>query len=120
MVEDDDGVRAYTVDVVKELGYRVLQARDGLAAIELLQNDENGAIDLLFTDVVLPGGVNGQQLAQQARQLRPKLKVLFATGYARDAIVHDGKLDPGVQLINKPFSYNDLAAKLRRVIDTEG
>ena len=75
-------------------------------------------IELLFTDVGLPGGMNGRQLADAARKLRPDLKVLFTTGYARNAIVHHGRLDPGVQLITKPFTYAALAAKLGDMLDT--
>jgi CheY-like chemotaxis protein len=74
-------------------------------------------VDLLFTDVVLPGGMTGAQVAARARELHPALKVLFTTGYARNAIVHQGRLDKGVQLITKPFSFNDLAAKMRNVLD---
>jgi hypothetical protein len=68
---------------------------------------------------VLPGGLNGQQLAQRAIEMHPHLRVLFATGYARDAIVHDGRVDPGVQLITKPFIYSELASRLRTVLDGE-
>ncbi len=117
VVEDDDSVRAYTVDLLQELGYRVHQARDGHSALKVLNDSSIGHIDLLFSDVVLPGGLNGQQLANAALKLRPDLKVLFATGYARDVIVHDGRLDPGVQLIGKPFGYEDLALKLRHVLE---
>src|SRR6185503_15016850 len=73
-------------------------------------------IRLLFTDVGLPGGMNGRQLADAARQLRPDLRVLFTTGYARNAIVHDGRLDPGVSLITKPFTYAGLAAKIAEML----
>lgn len=117
VVEDDPDVRAFTVETVRELGYDVLEARDGISALSLLRQTPVGDIDLLFSDVVLPGGMNGQQLAQQAVVLHPSLKVLFATGYARDVIVHHGRLDPGVQLITKPFAYDDLAARLRSVLD---
>ena len=75
-------------------------------------------IRLLFTDVGLPGGMNGRELAEAARALRPRLNVLFTTGYARNAIVHGGRLDPGVQLITKPFTYQNLATKVRDVLDT--
>jgi signal transduction histidine kinase len=119
IVEDDPDVRGYTVDTIRELGYEVLEARDGPSALKVLQSTANGAIDLLFTDVVLPGGLNGQQLAQRAVEVHPHLKVLFATGYARDAIVHDGRLDPGVHLITKPFVYSELASRLRVVLDGE-
>ncbi|HEY0682542.1 MAG TPA: response regulator [Steroidobacter sp.] len=117
VVEDDPDVRAFTVETVRELGYDVLEARDGVNALNLLRQTPAGNIDLLFSDVVLPGGMNGQQLAQQAVLLHPRLKVLFATGYARDVIVHHGRLDPGVQLITKPFAFDDLAARIRSVLD---
>jgi CheY-like chemotaxis protein len=117
VVEDDADVRAFTVETVRELGYDVLEARDGINALSVLRQTPVGDIDLLFSDVVLPGGMDGQQLAQQAVVLHPSLKVLFATGYARDVIVHHGRLDPGVQLITKPFAYDDLAARIRSVLD---
>jgi CheY-like chemotaxis protein len=114
--EDDDDVRAYSVEVLRELGYRVLEAHDGPSALRLLERQE-GRVDLLFTDVVLPSGMMGNQLAEQARAVRPGLKVLFTTGYARNAIVHHGRLDAGVELITKPFSYADLAARIRDLLD---
>ncbi|MBS7539582.1 PAS domain S-box protein [Ancylobacter lacus] len=113
--EDDAGVRSYSLEVLRELGYRVLEAEDGAAALRLL--DRTGRIDLLFTDVVLPGGMTGADLAERARKMRPGLKVLFTTGYARNAIVHHGRLDPGVELITKPFGYADLAARVRDLLD---
>ena len=76
-------------------------------------------IDLLFTDVVMPD-VNGRELADRARTMRPDLKVLYTTGYTKDAIVHDGTLDPGVDLLPKPFTVDQLARKVRQVIDREG
>jgi DNA-binding response OmpR family regulator len=79
--------------------------------------EANPEIRLLFTDIGLAGGMNGRQLADEARRQRPDLKVLFTTGYARNAIIHDGRLDPGVDLITKPFSQGALAAKLRDIID---
>jgi PAS domain S-box-containing protein len=115
VVEDDDSVRTYSVDALRDLGYRVIEAPDGPSALRLLET--NTSVDLLFTDVVLPGGMTGAQVAAQARELRPGLKVLFTTGYARNAIFHHGRLDKGVQLITKPFSFNDLAAKVRDVLD---
>lgn len=117
VVEDDPDVRAFTVETVRELGYDVLEARDGINALSVLRQTPVGDIDLLFSDVVLPGGMNGQQLAQQAVVLHPQLKVLFATGYARDVIVHHGRLDPGVELITKPFAFHDLATRIRSVLD---
>ena len=95
---------------------RVLEAPTRSVGLQLLERHPE--IQLLFTDVGLPGGMNGRQLADAARQLRPDLKVLFTTGYARNAIVHDGRLDPGVELITKPFTYSALAAKLGDMLDT--
>jgi signal transduction histidine kinase/ActR/RegA family two-component response regulator len=115
VVEDDDNVRAYSVETLRELGYRVIEAQDGPSALHLLERQTR--IDLLFTDVVLPGGMTGAQVAARARELYPTLKVLFTTGYARNAIFHHGRLDKGVQLITKPFSFSDLAAKVRDVLD---
>jgi CheY-like chemotaxis protein len=115
VVEDDDDVRAYSVDSLRELGYRVVEAHDGPAALRLL--DREPRVDLLFTDVVLAGGMTGAQVAAQAKAIRPSLKVLFTTGYARNAIIHHRRLDKGVHLIVKPFSFNDLAAKVRDVLD---
>jgi PAS domain S-box-containing protein len=115
VVEDDDALRAYTTECMRELGYRVLEAASGVAALEILSNDND--IDLLFTDVVMPGGINGRQLADEACR-RLKLKVLFTTGYTRNAIVHHGRLDPGIHLISKPFSFHELATRIRARLDT--
>jgi PAS domain S-box-containing protein len=115
VVEDEEDVRAFVVETLQDLGYRVLDAPDGRAGLQLL--DANSEISLLFTDVVLPGGMTGRQLADEAVRRRPALKVLFTSGYARNAIVHHGRLDSGVQLITKPFAVVDLAAKIRQVLD---
>jgi len=115
VVEDDPNVRTYSVEALRDLGYRVIEAPDGPLAIRLLGTDTR--VDLLFTDVVLPGGMTGAQVAAQGRELRPDLKVLFTTGYARNAIFHHGRLDKGVQLITKPFTFADLAAKVRDLLD---
>jgi PAS domain S-box-containing protein len=115
VVEDDEALRSYTVETLTELGYRVLAATNGAAAIDIL--DSGADIDLLFTDVVMPGGVNGRQLADEAVRRRPGLKVLFTTGYTRNAIVHHGRLDPGVEMIGKPFSSDELTRKVRAVLD---
>ena len=115
VVEDDEAVRALSVEMLQRLGYRVLQASDGTAALQWLAARPD--ICLLFTDVGLPGPYNGRQLADEARQNNPGLKVLFTTGYARNAIVHNGRLDPGVELIVKPFSYAALAAKLKAILE---
>jgi CheY-like chemotaxis protein len=115
VLEDDDDVRAYSVEILRELGYRVIEAHDGPSALRLLERQTR--VDLLFSDVVLPGGMTGAQVAEEARRLRPELKVLFTTGYARNAIIHQGRLDKGVKLITKPFSSGDLAIKVRDILD---
>jgi signal transduction histidine kinase/DNA-binding response OmpR family regulator len=114
VVEDNDDVRAYSVQILEELGYTVIQAADADHALPILAGD--AAIDLLFTDVVLPGR-SGRAIADQARTLRPGLKVLFTTGYSRNAIVHHGRLDAGVQLITKPFTFDQLAVRVRDILD---
>lgn len=106
VVEDDADVRTFSRETLLELGYRVLEAEDGPTALHILDKDRD--IRVLFTDIGLPGGMNGRQLADEARARRPDLKVLFTSGYARNAIVHDGRLDPGVELITKPFSQQVL------------
>jgi signal transduction histidine kinase/ActR/RegA family two-component response regulator len=117
VVEDDEALRTYTKDILCELGYRVLEAPAATEALEILESDNK--IDLLFSDVVMPGNINGAQLAQEAIRRRPELKVLFMTGYTRNAIVHHGRLDPGVHLVGKPFSFDELAAKVRMRLDTK-
>jgi PAS domain S-box-containing protein len=116
VVEDDDALREHAVQILKELGYRVFEASSGASALAALERETR--VDLLLSDVVMPGGVNGRQLADRAVRLRPGLKVLFMTGYTRNAIVHHGRLDAGVQLIGKPFSFEELAAKVRERLDT--
>lgn len=115
VLEDDDEVRTYSVESLRELGYRVLEAHDGPSALRLLERQQR--VDMLFTDVVLPGGLTGAQVASEARALRPDLRVLFTTGYARNAIIHHGRLDRGVELLTKPFTFAELAAKVRDVLD---
>jgi PAS domain S-box-containing protein len=115
VVEDEPDVRNYSCETLRELGYTVFVAADGEQGLRLLA--EHPEIELLFTDVGLPGPYNGRQLADEAQRRRPGLRVLFTTGYARNAIVHDGRLDPGVQLLPKPFTYGALASKLRGMLD---
>ncbi|SNB67645.1 PAS domain S-box-containing protein [Arboricoccus pini] len=115
VVEDDEDVRNYSTELLGELGYRCLVAANSQAALAILRNDVE--VTLLFTDMGLPGGLNGRELAQAARRLRPGLKVLFTSGYATQAIVHGDRLDPGVELISKPFTYQALAAHIRGVLD---
>jgi signal transduction histidine kinase len=114
VVEDEDQVRRMSLDALDELGYEVLQAADGEQALELVRNRPD--IRLLFTDVVMPG-INGRELADQARQLRPDLPVLFTTGYTRNAVVHNGVVDSDVFFIPKPFTVEQLGHKLRAVLD---
>ena len=116
VVEDDPDVRAYSVETLSDLGYRVIEACDGPSAISALKADR---VDLIFTDVVLPGGATGAEIVSQAKSLQPQVKALFTTGYARNAIVHHGRLDQGVHLITKPFTYDELAAKVRDVLDRD-
>ena len=108
-------MRAYTVNVLRDLGYRVLEAHDGVSALRLLERQES-PIDLLFTDVVMPG-MSGRELADEVRRLQPDLRVLYTSGYTRNAIVHGGRLDPGVELIAKPFNADALAQKIRDMLD---
>jgi signal transduction histidine kinase len=115
VVEDDEPLRTYTVEVLKDLGYRVFDARNAATALEILRREQ--AVDLLFTDVVIPGGMNGRQLAEEAVRRKAGLKVLFTTGYTRNAIIHHGRLDAGVDLLSKPFSPSDLASRIRSVLD---
>ncbi|HEY3908264.1 MAG TPA: ATP-binding protein [Stellaceae bacterium] len=115
VVEDNDEVRANHIRCLRELGYQVIAARDGAEALRRLE--EQPAVRLLFTDIVLPGGVNGRQLADAARLLRPSLEVLFTTGYAHDEIMRDGRVDSSIALIPKPFTHSVLAAKVREALD---
>ncbi len=115
LVEDDALVRSHAAGQLAALGYRVLQAGDGPSALRLLQDPVH--IDLLFTDIVMPGGLNGRELADAAIVLRPSLRVLFASGYSQDAVVHHGRLDAGVQLLAKPYRRAELVAKVRNALD---
>jgi PAS domain S-box-containing protein len=115
VVEDDDEVRAFSAEVLRELGYNVLEAGDGAAALRVLEQQKTD-VDLLFTDVVMPG-MSGRELSDEARKLRPALKVLFTSGYTRNAIVHGGRLDPGVELLPKPFTSRLLAERVRELLD---
>ena len=113
VVEDNEALRIYTTEILHELGYNVLAARDAMGALRVL---ESNSVDLLFTDVVMPG-MNGRELADEAVRRMPGLKVLFTTGYTRNAIVHHGRLDVGVDLIGKPYTFSELSVKVRAVLD---
>ena len=114
VVEDDERVRALSVEALKELGYSVVEASGPAQALRML--DEGQEATLLFTDVVMPD-MSGRELADRAREKRPGLRVLYTTGYTRNAIVHNGMLDPGTSLLTKPFSFEELAAKVRKILD---
>jgi len=113
IVEDDPAVRVLISAVLKELGYAFVEASDANTALPIIESDQR--IDLMISDVGLPG-MNGRQLAEIGRQIRPELKVLFITGYAEHAAVRGGFLDPGMQLITKPFTFDLLTAKVREMI----
>ncbi len=117
VVEDDAEVRSFVTDTLRGLNYRVLEAADGDGALVLVRQTER--IDLLLTDVVMPG-MNGRVLGDAAKQHRPGLKVLYMTGYSRNAIVHQGRLDPGVSLIQKPFSETALASRVHGLLSADG
>lgn len=115
VVEDDDTVRATSVELLSDLGYTILEASNadnGLAIV-----NSGAKIDLLFTDVVMPGALKSQELARRAKQKLPSIQVLFTSGYTQNAIVHAGRLDEGVELIAKPFTREGLAQKIRNVLD---
>ena len=114
VVEDDEAVRVTVVDTLTDLGYRVLRAADGQSAMTIVQSGV--PIDLLFTDVIMPGPVASTQLAQRAQELIPGLRVLFTSGFTRDAIVHRDRLQAGVNLISKPYAREELARKLRQLL----
>ena len=115
IVEDDPDVRSYVVEIVTHLNYHVLATPDAELALKLIER-ENARIDLLLTDVILPG-MNGRQLAEVVKSRQPEAKVLFMTGYSRNAIVHQGRLDPGVDLIQKPLTQSALATRIRALLD---
>ncbi len=115
VVEDDPDVRAFVVAALGVLGYRVMEAEDGPAALALL--NQVSRIDLLLTDVVLPRGMNGRQVAEEVRKRYPRLKTLFSSGYTENAIVHQGTLDKDAELLAKPYTREALAQKVRRVLD---
>jgi signal transduction histidine kinase/ActR/RegA family two-component response regulator len=114
VVDDEPTVRALVIDVLGELGYRLLEADEGATGLALLQS--NVPIDLLITDVGLPNGMNGRQLADAARASRPGLKVLFITGYAENAVVGNGHLDPGMEIMTKPFTLDALALRVQQML----
>lgn len=117
VAEDDDAVRATVVEMLQDLGYRVLKAPDASAALSIIESGI--AIDMLFTDVVMPGPLKSPELARKARERLPDIGILFTSGYTENSIVHGGRLDPGVQLLSKPYSREALALKIRHVLANE-
>jgi CheY-like chemotaxis protein len=116
VAEDDEGVRATVVELLQELGYRVLKAPDASAALSIIESGM--AIDLLFTDVVMPGPLRSADLAKKVKERVPGIVVLFTSGYTENSIVHGGRLDQGVQLLSKPYGREQLARKIRHVLDS--
>ncbi len=117
VVEDDDLVRQYVLTLLKSLGYNVLTANNGNAALEVLQGDPD--VDLLFTDVVMPGGMSGRDLADEVQRRRPGMRVLYTSGYSDNVVVRQGRLDPSVVLLSKPYRREDLAASVRKALSAE-
>jgi PAS domain S-box-containing protein len=115
VVEDNPDVRRLVLRQLRDLGYEVIEAANGPHALKIL--DDGAAIDLLFTDVVMPGGMTGRQLAEAAKTGRPNLKTLFTSGYTEDSILRLGKLDPGVRLLSKPYRKHELATRIREALD---
>ncbi|WP_417581768.1 response regulator [Pelagibacterium sp.] len=114
VVEDDEAVRATVVEMLTDLGYKVLKANDAQSALAIVESGV--AIDMLFTDVVMPGSLKSPELARKARSSIPDLGVLFTSGYTENAIVHGGRLDAGVELLSKPYTRNALARRVRQVL----
>jgi CheY-like chemotaxis protein len=114
LVEDDEQVRKTSANSLQELGYSVLQAANAADALSILQLHPD--VDAMFTDIVMPN-MNGRQLAELARKHKPELRVLYTTGYTRNAIVHQGTLDHDVAFLQKPFTIEQLAQKVRYVLD---
>jgi DNA-binding response OmpR family regulator len=115
VVEDDKDLRWYLIEALRGLDYRAIGAPDPDAALAILEQP-SAKIDLMLTDVIMPG-MNGRELRRRARELRPGLKVLFMSGYSRNAVVHHGRVDLDVQLIQKPVSLQELSARIRDMLD---
>lgn len=114
VIDDEEAIRILITDVLESAGYQVLTAPDGPSGLKMLE--DAGRIDLLITDVGLPGGLNGRQVADAARAARPGLRILFATGYAEHGVLDDGRLEPGMEVIIKPFAMSDLTARVRQIV----
>jgi signal transduction histidine kinase/CheY-like chemotaxis protein len=118
LVEDNNLVRQHAASQLRQLGYGIVEAADAVEALHALQ--EEGDFDLLFTDVVMPGGMNGPQLAAEAKRMRPDLRVLYSSGYTEGASGLRGLLEPGVELLQKPYRRKELAEAIRRALDGAG
>ncbi len=116
VIDDEATVRMLIVEVLQEAGYTALEADDGPSGLKLLQS--TARVDLLITDVGLPGGMNGRQVADAARQTRPNLKILFVTGYAENAAVGNGHLDAGMEVVTKPFVMTELGNKIAEMLES--
>jgi signal transduction histidine kinase/CheY-like chemotaxis protein len=116
VIDDEPTVRMLVTEVLADLGYTAIEAEDGAAGLKVLQS--SARVDLLVTDVGLPGGVNGRQVADAGREIRPDLKVLFITGYAENAVLGHGHLEPGMHVMTKPFAMEALASRLRELIES--
>ena len=117
VIDDEPTIRMLVAEVLAESGYAVIEAPDGPTGLRILES--NTKIDLLITDVGLPGGLNGRQVADAARVTRPELKVLFITGYAENAIIRRGRLENGMFVLTKPFQMEVLADRIRKIIENE-
>jgi CheY-like chemotaxis protein len=117
VVEDDAQVRKLAVNMLHSLGYQTVEAGDAWTALRLLA--ERPDVDLLFTDVVLPGGMSGADLAREVRKSRPELKILFTSGYTEHALIHNGQVQDGVELLPKPYRKASLARKVRAMLAAE-
>jgi CheY-like chemotaxis protein len=115
VIDDEPTIRMLIGEVLADAGYAAIEAADGPTGLKVLQSDTR--IDLLITDVGLPGGLNGRQVADAARVTRPDLKILFITGFAENAVVRDGRLEPGMSLVTKPFQMDELARKIREAME---
>ena len=117
VVDDEPTIRMLVCELLEEMGHVTLEADDGPTAVTLL--DSNAAIDLLITDVGLPGGLNGRQVADAARVTRPDLKVIFITGFAENAVVANGQLEPCMRLVTKPFALDVLSAQIADLLTSD-
>ena len=117
VVDDDPGIRKVPAIILRNQGYEIVEAGNSKEAIDHLKTGQ--AFDLLFTDVVLPGGMNGVEIAKEAKRLQPNIKVLYTSGYIENAVVHYGKLNPGMTLVNKPYRKAELLEKVRAILDID-